>query len=205
MAQGVCADPIKEREHRRKAGEANRGRRHTEEELRKMRECNLGKKLSPEHKKKIGDGVRGIPKSEEWKRKIGEAHKGKPRSEETKRKLSESHKGDKSYCWKGGISFLPYCQKFNEDFKERVRAFFGYQCQVCGHVWQHGEKKLAVHHVNYKKDACCNKDTRRLFVPVCPGSCHSKTGHNRVFWEYWFTEMIDRLYGGKCYVEKTEV
>jgi hypothetical protein len=33
-------------------------------------------------------------------------------------------------------------------------------------------------------------------------SCHGKTQHNRIFWQYWFTEMINRLYVGECYLLK---
>ena len=205
MTQGCCADPIKEHEHRKKAGDANRGRKHTPEALKKMREVHTGVKLTSEHRRKIGEGVRGIPKTEEWKRKIGDANKGMHRSEETRRKMRENHadyNGEKNHQWKGGISFEPYCPKFNDEFKERVRIFFGRTCQLCDHIWQPGEKKLAVHHVNYHKDSCCDSSIIPLFVPVCPGSCHTKTGHNRIFWEYWFTEMINHLYGGKCYVDK---
>jgi 5-methylcytosine-specific restriction endonuclease McrA len=141
---------------------------------------------------------------------------GSKRSKEAREKMSNSQKiynkthpdrqiGKKNPSWKGGISFEPYCQKFTKEFKERVRAFFGYQCQECGHVWQLGETRLAVHHVNFRKDSCCNENLIPLFVPLCSGNCHSKTNGNRPFWEYWFTEMINHLYKGRCYFTKEEM
>ena len=80
----------------------------------------------------------------------------KRHSDYTKDHWSISRKGENNHAWKGGISFEPYCPKFDNEFKERVRAFFGYTCQMCGHVWIEGEEKLAVHHVNYNEMVCCN-------------------------------------------------
>ena len=97
-----------------------------------------------------------------------------------------------------------YCPKFNNKFKERVRAFFGYTCQKCGHIWQPGERRLAVHHVNYRKDSCCNENVRSLFIPICSDGCHSETNANREYWEKHFTEIIDKEFAGKCYFTKEE-
>ena len=99
-----------------------------------------------------------------------------------------------------------YCPKFNAEFKERVRAFFNYTCQVCGRVCQPNEPiRMAVHHVNYKKETCCDKTTKPLFIPTCFGKCHIETNHNRAFWEDWFTQIITEFYGGKCYFTKEEM
>ena len=40
--------------------------------------------------------------------------------------------GEKNSNWNGGTSFEPYCTKFTPEFKERVRAFWGYKCANCG-------------------------------------------------------------------------
>lgn len=106
--------------------------------------------------------------------------------------------------WQGGISYEPYCPKFNDEFKERVRTFFGHTCQLCGHVWHDGEVKLSVHHVNYNKKACCEQTVIPLFVPVCSGKCHAKTNHRREFYETYFTELIMTKYDGQCYLPKEE-
>jgi hypothetical protein len=99
--------------------------------------------------------------------------------------------GVESPQWKGGISFEPYCPKFNKEFKERVRAFFNHTCVEC--ATPQTVKKLHVHHVNFNKESCCDPSIP-LFVPLCD-SCHGKTNFNRGFWTYWFTEMITRHYG----------
>lgn len=192
-------------ESRKKIGDKSRGRTHTEEvrqkisnalkEHYKMQKSPLiGRKHTEESIKKMRDAQRG--------------HKnhnfGKHMSEESKQKLSQTKKerckGSDNPNWRGGLSFEPYCIKFNEGFKERVRAFFGYTCQLCGHVWQPGERRLAVHHVNYNKDSCCDPTVPRLFVPVCSVKCHGKTNRNRDYWERYFTELIMNKYKGQCYI-----
>jgi hypothetical protein len=109
--------------------------------------------------------------------------------------------GDKSPGWMGGISFEPYCVKFNDEFKKRVRAYFNYTCVEC-HTPQNKEK-LHVHHVNFNKMSCCDT-TIPLFVPLCR-SCHTKTNRKRDYWEKHFTEMIEKFYQGKCYFSKDEM
>jgi hypothetical protein len=207
-------------EQKKQLSESHKGKHHSEETKKKISVANkgennylFGKHLSEETKNKISRANSGINhplfgthRSEETKRKqsISCSHpKSVPRTEEHKRKIGLKNKGEKSGNWKGGISYEPYCPLFNEEFKERVRAYFGYQCQMCGHIWQEGEIKLTVHHVNYRKNSCCDPEIKPLFVPVCSGSCHGKTNYHRAFWEDWFTEIINEFYGGKCYIPKT--
>lgn len=177
---------------------------------------NFGKHFSEDHRKKIGLSRVGVPRSEETKQRMRKpksvvyygkenSHFGKPLSEDHKKVLSEKLSGknnpqfgkcgEHSTGWKGGISFEPYCPKFNTAFKERVRSFFNYRCVECG-APQNGSK-LHIHHVNFNKKTCCD-DSPPLFVALCH-SCHSKTNFNRPFWEFWFTEMILKTYNGKCY------
>ena len=99
--------PLSE-EHRRKIGEALKGRKLNEEHIKKMSESQKGRKFSEEHKRKLSESLKGNPKgwkgkhlTEEIKRKISEANKGrkpwtygKHHSEETKRKIAESKKGN---------------------------------------------------------------------------------------------------------------
>ena len=113
-----------------------------------------------------------------------------------------AQRGENSPNWKGGISFEPYCILFNNEFKERVRAFFDNKCALCGKTKEENGRSLCIHHVNYDKKTCCN-DSERLFVPLC-GSCHSKTNNNREYWEEYFKDLIKNEYGGKCYYTKEE-
>ena len=109
-----------------------------------------GKHLSDEAKLKIKmwwdthtHPPKGVPRTKEIIKILSESNKGernpnfgKHWSEEKRTQMSLSHmglqSGPNSPRWKGGISFEPYCEKFNEEFKERVRAFFGYRCQYPG-------------------------------------------------------------------------
>ena len=199
-----------------KNGLSRRGRHLPEEQKKKISESNKGKmcgsknpmfgkhhlkatklKMSISHMGNLSNTGKHL--SEETKLKMSIVGKGRKQSCEHVTKRTERLKGEGNPQWKGGISFEPYCPKFNDRFKERVRAFFGYQCVECG-IMQNGTK-LSVHHVNFDKGTCCNNSIP-LFVTLCK-VCHPKTNHNRLFWEYWFTEMINHQFGGKCYL--TEV
>ena len=66
---------------------------------------------------------------------------------------------EKHPAWRGGLSYEPYCSKFDEKFKEKCRKFWKRKCGICGmdenkniEKWN---EKLAVHHVNYNKKALC--------------------------------------------------
>lgn len=109
--------------------------------------------------------------------------------------------GLNSPTWKGGISFEPYCTKFNNEFKERVRSFWGYKCGICGkHQKDNNNGKLSVHHVNYEKMVCCD-NTPPLFIALCR-SCHAKTNYNRESWEYCLTEYIMKYFDGESYFKR---
>lgn len=127
---------------------------------------------------------------------------------------AQYHTGKNNGSYINGNSYGKYCEKFNEDFKRRVRAFFNNTCVECGLKAENnitgtrGNKvwKLSVHHVHYDKEACCNGDTTNwLFVPLCL-SCHNLTGkkENREFYQKKFTDLINEKYGGKCYYTKEE-
>ena len=95
-----CVGFKQSEEHKRKIGEANKGRHFSEETRRRMSESRKGKTpgnkgipRDEETKRKIRESLKGIPRDEETKSKISEAHKGIPRDEETKRKIGEANKG----------------------------------------------------------------------------------------------------------------
>ena len=187
---------IPSEETRRKMSDAHRGLKPSEEVLKNMRKPkksteNYHKPKSEEHKRKIREALAGRKSNAEWDRKNSEAKMGKGTLEDNPN-------------WNGGSSFIPYCPKFNAEFLERVRAFFEYTCQLCGHVWIKGERKLAVHHENYQKNACCDEVIIPLFVPVCSYGCHHKTNYNRQHWEKHFADIINTKFGGKCYFTKEE-
>lgn len=101
---------------------------------------------------------------------------------------SENMRGENCPGWKGGISFEPYCTKFNNVFKESIREKFERVCFLCPTTEEENGQKLSVHHVNYNKDCLCD-DSDCEFVPLCR-RCHSKTNSNRHYWEKL---ILDRL------------
>ena len=126
------------------------------------------------------------------------------------KKTGDSQRGEKNHMygkrgeetpnWQGGISFEPYCIKFDGEFKDRVRDYFNGCCYVCGIGQSEFGRKLDVHHVNYDKMVCCN-DVKPLFVPLCR-SCHSKTLKDREYWEEFFTVSLNYLTDGECFLPK---
>lgn len=180
----------------------------SEDHTKKNKESH--KNPSPSTRWKFGKARRGKKDSEERirqksERMSGERHPmfGKHHSEKSKKLMSESRRGEKCSAWRGGISFLPYCSKFDEKFKERVRAFFGRICVECQRTEKENGQKLTVHHVNYDKMMCCN-DTKPLFVAVCR-NCNSTANGDREYWEEHYTKIINEKYGGKCYFTEEEM
>jgi len=195
-------------ETRLKLSLATKGKKRSEENCRKISEARMGKHLSEETTRRVSEAKKGTPScrkgatlSDETKAKLRESRIGTTASLETRLKMGEARKGEKNAQWKGGISFEPYCQKFDEPFKERVRAFFNRRCVECG--GPENGKRLDVHHVNFDKQSCCN-GAAPLFVALCV-SCHAKTNHNREYYEKHFTELIESEYDGKCYLTKEEM
>lgn len=108
-------------------------------------------------------------------------------SDEHKQKLSDAHKGlqvgDKNPAWNGGTSFLPYCHKFNNQLKERVRNRDNRTCQNCG--TKENGKRLAVHHIHYDKENCYPD-----LIALC-NSCNIKANGNREYWEEYYMNILD--------------
>ncbi|MCE7738394.1 MAG: hypothetical protein GPJ50_03355 [Candidatus Heimdallarchaeota archaeon] len=59
----------------------------------------------------------------------------------------EHFRGEKHWSFKDGGESL-YCFKFNFEFKERVRDFFGRCCYLCNKNEEDNGRRLDVHHVN---------------------------------------------------------
>lgn len=154
----------------------------SEKTKRKMSESQKGRKHSEETKHKIGKsnlGKHARITSEETKEKMRNNHigmLGKHHSEETKEKLKQ-YTGDKSSNWKDGISFDPYCEKFNEKKKEEIREEYNRKCYNCGKdekdniTKTNRQFKLSVHHIDNDKQQGCNGKLWKL-IPLCL-SCHN--------------------------------
>ena len=228
-----------EYEYLKKAGEKRKGRtKENHEGVRRMAKKLTGRtKENNESVKRAAERMTGRTKethegnrkqsekmsgrtkeNDEGTRKQADALRGRTKeNDEGVRKMAETltgRTGESASTWKGGISYLPYCEKFDEDLKERVRIFFDRKCYICGKSEQEqidemikeGKvpiRKLDVHHVNYDKMVCCN-DVKPLFVPLCR-SCHSKTHGNREYWEEFFTISLKCLTHSKCFYTEKEI
>ena len=105
--------------------------------------------------------------------------------------------------WYGNVRYndtSKYCEKFNEDFKERCRAYWGWTCVICGK--EETTRRLSIHHVHYDKKMCCNGSPKDV-VALC-SSCHTATNVNRDMWEDAFTKLIYEEHNGKSYFTKEE-
>ncbi len=125
---------------------------------------------------------KGKKMSEEYCIKMSLCNIGRKTSEETKRKQSEAHKGEKSYLWKGGISFEPYCKEFNNYTKQINRTKYNNKCFLCNkdekdNITKSGKiYKLSVHHIDGDKEQGCN-GKKWYLIPLCI-KCHGKTIHS---------------------------
>lgn len=88
--------------------------------------------------------------------------------------------------------------------RKRVRARFNDTCIICGKTReQNGGKRMGVHHVYRKKDACCEGDkVEWLFATLCP-SCHGLYGHNDEG-VLKIREILAIEYGNKCMLSLEE-
>lgn len=96
---------------------------------------------------------------------------------------------EKHPMWKGGLSFEPYDEEFNINFKNFIRKRDNQICMNCG---IHREKlvtSLNIHHIDYNK---LNSIPQNC-ISLCK-SCHSLTNINRDYWKKLFQEKLVKLY-----------
>jgi len=192
-------------ETKEKLRNAMKNRKFTEEWKQKISNAKKGKPMSEQQKMNLSKGWKkenNKPCKEETKQKISKKLMGHEVKEETRQKLHETHLGEKAPNWKGGISFEPYCPKFNENLKLRVRAFFEYRCIICGKHENECNKKHCVHHVEYNKQACC--DGKPVHFAILCTKHHTKTNNDRERWEEMFHRVIDEVYNGRSYFTTEE-
>lgn len=191
---------------------AHTGRPLSEEIKRKMSEAQrgernhfFGKKHTEETKQKIGIASKNRTITEETRKKLSVALKGRPsphkghhHTEEARKKISEGNRGkivtwgdrislatsgENHFNWKGGVSFVPYCPKFNNKLKERIRERDNRTCQLCN-TKENGQK-LSVHHFHYDKENCYPD-----LISLC-GKCNAKANFNRDHYEILFMNKLN--------------
>lgn len=175
-SETICVYLRKYNIPRKTPSDIRKGKHCSREVKEKLRIANIGKHPSEESRKKMSASRTG---KNHW-------NYGKHWNDATLAKMSASKKGEKSANWKGGISYEPYCPKFNRHVKEEIRERFERTCFLCPKREEENKYKLAIHHIDYNKNTLCNGKTWPL-VALCL-RCHSKTNFNR--W-YWFNLLIN--------------
>ena len=100
----------------------------------------------------------------------------------------ENQRGENNQCWRGGKSREPYNWDFSPELKEKIRKRDNYICRMLGCNAIQSNKKFPIHHIDYNKQ---NNEPENL-ITLCH-SCHSKTNHNRDYWQYYFTNKFNYL------------
>lgn len=139
----------------KKGNQSRKGKHNTLEHNQIIRECMLGNK----------HGLGKIP-SKEKRDKISKA------SQKIRKEHPERFSGENAANWQGGISFEPYCSKFNFALKEKVRDTYNRRCYLCGKTEEENGRRLDVHHIDGNKKQGCNSKHFEL-IPLCM-SCHQQ-------------------------------
>ncbi len=163
-------------ENRIKNSQSHKGKKHNINTIIKMRiqrakrppPVQKGTKFTAEHKANIRSKKIGVNPWQYFKD-----------INATIKKMS----GKNSHMWKGGIAFLPYCHKFNNNLKESVRERDGYTCQLCG-IIQNG-RKHSIHHIHYDKENCYPD-----LITLC-NSCNGRVNRNRQHFESLFMNNLN--------------
>lgn len=95
---------------------------------------------------------------------------------------------ERHWNWKGGISKLPYCPNWTEEYKEEIKERDGYQClnPYCYHTTD----RLSVHHIDYTKTLCGPGN----LITVCRG-CNTRANKDREWHTEWYRTILNRRYG----------
>lgn len=166
---------------------------HSKKTIQKIINSNRGQIRSDITRKNISNACKGktpwnkgLHWSENVRKKISLNNGSKYL--EVREKISVRMKG--KFCgkdnpsWNGGVSFLPYCYKFNKQLKERIRDRDSHICQLC--ETKENGKRLHVHHIHYDKENCAPD-----LISLC-NKCNSKVNFNRDYWESYFMNLLSK-------------
>jgi len=156
------------------------------------------------------------PKTQIIKDKISQSHIGihagkknpmfgKKRPDTVER--NKQHSGEQSYIFgtknpvhaekmrgKGNPNYIngkgnePYTLEFNKQLKATIRHRDGYKCQKCGCPEIENNRKLDVHHIDYRKDNCIPTN----LISLC-FKCNIAVNYNRSYWTEYFTKRIKEI------------
>lgn len=168
----------------------------TEETLNKMSVVHKGFKHSEESKRKMSMVKKGMNNPSygktPWNKGRGFLSReknpmyGKKHKSTTLKKISESLKGkymgENNPNWQGGRSFEPYCHKFNDMLKEKIRNRDNHTCQLCNE--KENGKTLSVHHINHDRENC-----EPQLISLCR-KCHGKANRNKEYYKQIFMNIL---------------
>lgn len=92
-------------------------------------------------------------------------------------------------CWKGGITYNPYCAVWrDEDYKRDIFERDNYKCQnpTCSKI----SKRLSRHHIDYDKEKCSPNN----LITLC-NSCNSVANRDRRWHKAWYQAIMAKKYG----------
>lgn len=163
----------------------------------------FGFKHTEETKRKIADSHKGIYPSLETRKLLSEMRKEKIKKGEVKcfgHGLSPSFPKEKNSHWLGGITQQNYPKEFNEQLREYIRKRDSGVCQMCFKTEKKPNSRLHIHHINYIKSDC----SERNLISLCQRH-HSLTHTNREFYERLFSYIMTlRLVRGNLPIETTQ-
>jgi len=109
-------------------------------------------------------------------------------SKEYKKQLSIKFSGPGNPQWQGGKSFEPYCINWTKEFKNYIKERDGYMC--LNPYCYRSSNKLIVHHINYTKKDCNQKN----LITLCDG-CNARANIDREWHTSWYRAIMNRRYG----------
>jgi len=90
--------------------------------------------------------------------------------------------------WHDGSSFEPYPLAFTEKLRRQIRKRDNHICQLCGRTEKQNNRALSVHHIDYNKENC----SERNLISLCK-YCHTKVNADRNYWTSYFKQKTLQL------------
>ncbi len=153
-----------------------KGRKYSEDSIKRMSESKKGNK----------NPMFGKSTSDETKNLLRECNLGRKHTAESRKKMSVAKKdvflGENNPNWQGGRSFDPYCSKFNDNLRGKIRTRDNHTCQLCNE--KENGKTLSVHHVNHDRENC-----EPYLISLCR-RCHGKVNRNKGYYEPFFMYIL---------------
>lgn len=165
------------------------GMKHSEASKEKMRQAqyNNPKAFKVGHKLHVG-----MKRSDEFKMACSLRMKKFLSNPENKKKFMENviSKATEKNTKLGTVRVYP--KEFNRNLKDEIRLRDEYLCQNCDiteeeHIIVFG-KVLTIHHIDYNKSNCDNKNLITLCI-----SCNVRANHNRWYWKGYYGDFLPNV------------